>query len=175
MRKLVLLLFLVFCVSLVSCGDRTKTIVSKDGKDGSGCVTETVSSGVRVVCNGETTLIENGQAGVNGTDGQNGTDAVVLTKSTVKKNSCSKIDTGLYVENIRDGIVFDVYMDSSCSDRVGGVLNEYCDNVQTQYGNVGSLGQGEAGSATVCWVGLKQLSGVRLSNGDIEIRILDFN
>ncbi|PCI45839.1 MAG: hypothetical protein COB41_00175 [Proteobacteria bacterium] len=104
----------------------------------------------------------------NGVDGK---DSVILTTMTLEKGSCTQVMSGLYVENILSGLIFDVYSNDQCKDSLG----EHCDNVETSYGSSGQFGQGSAGPSSVCWIDNIQLSGVKLSNGDILLYILDFN
>ena len=118
---------------------------------------------------------DKGDTGEKGDKGDKGEDAVKYDTVVVKKNSCTQVGVDTYVENIKDGYIFDVYDDPSCSDYIHGDLHEYCDNVATSYGHSGKLGQGKPGSSTLCWVDNIQYSGVRLENGDIQIKILNFN
>jgi len=124
--------------------------------------------------------VVNGRDGINGIDGQDGSNGedgaqgAILSRIIVPEDACVKILSGVYVENIRQGIIFDVYMDDSCSDRVNGELNEFCDNVETQFGQSGDIGQGEAGAGDICWVDNNQISGIRKEDNSIEIRILTF-
>lgn len=98
-------------------------------------------------------------------------DEVTLKVVGVNKNSCTKVADGLYVENIQSGKFFDVYKNNKCKDSLG----EHCDNVETAFGSSGTFGQGGAGAARVCWVDNTQISGTRSSNGNILLRMVQFN
>ena len=155
----------------------------KDGKDGQACTSKNVTNGVEITCGDQVHVIENGKDGsdgidgVDGKDGQDGSSGAVLNTVVVKKNTCTQVAQDVYVQNISSGYVLDFYMDSSCNDYVGGELNEYCDNVATSFGsyNNGEVGNTLPGSSTLCWVEDVQYSGIRLSNGDVQVKILDFN
>ena len=113
-----------------------------------------------------------GQDGADGRDGQDGTDgndAVILTTIPVEAGKCVKVADGIYVENIRNGLVFDVYANDQCKDKLG----EYCDNVEPSFGSSGVLGENKPGGAEVCWADNRMLSGERVGN-DLLIRVLDF-
>lgn len=99
-------------------------------------------------------------------DGTNITieDQIEITKTELNLNGCQAISHGLFVEVIRNGEIFDVYTDSSCSDRKNGILNEVCDNVQPSFGNSGQLGFNKPGSSTVCPYENKLIYGHILDN-----------
>ena len=174
---------LLFLIILMSCDGKNANIGLEESARS--CTVAETENGSLVTCpDGSEVLIVNGEDGLNGQngadglDGQNGEDginSVILSSVLVESNQCQSVGNGVFIENIREGEVFDVYGDSSCSDLVMGNLNEFCDNVQPQFGNSGSIGTGEPGSATVCWVDRRQYSGIRQLNGDILIQILDFN
>ena len=113
---------------------------------------------------------QDGRDGVDGAPGQDGEDAVMLSIYKVPKGACTKVGKNLYVENIRSGQIFDVYMNDQCSDRLG----EYCDNVEPSFGSSGVLGENKPGGAEVCWADNRMVSGERIGD-DLKIRVLDFN
>lgn len=61
-------------LTLVSCGERTETIVGSPGTNGESCYSESVSGGVNVICGDDVNFIPNGQDGINGNDGADGQD-----------------------------------------------------------------------------------------------------
>lgn len=144
-----------------------------------GCVITPVSGGHTIDCGDGAFLIADGQDGsngrdgvdgVNGADGKDGRSGVNLRRRAVAPGQCRKVARGIYVENIQNGRLFDVYSNSSCSDRDG----EYCDNVVPGEGSTGKLDEYE-GSATVCWAGRKtQISGMKRSDGSLLIYLLKF-
>lgn len=131
-----------------------------NGSDGKGCYIQ----GTKLICPDGSEY----DLPVEGTDPDE--TPINLTNKIVPKHACMEVAPGLYVENIRNGEIFDVYYNASCSDSQG----EYCDNVATSYGSSGRIGAGEPGSSTVCWVNDIQLSGVKKDNGDITLYILEF-
>ena len=152
-----------FALILGSCGQNEADL--SDYK----CSIEDTATGADISCPGEDPVVlSDGYDGVAGSDGLNG---VVLSTVQVLNGDCTEVSPGIYVENIKNGRIFDVYYNAQCADSLG----EYCDNVMAQYGSSGSYGQNKPGSGTVCWVGNTQFSGIRLDNGDLIINILDFN
>ena len=111
-----------------------------------------------------------GADGADGADGQDGEDAASLERVVVSGNSCTEVTPGISVEVINRAGVFDVYFNDKCKDKLG----EYCDNVVPVESRTGALGPYN-GSGTVCWADNYMISGVLLSNGDLEVYILDFN
>lgn len=106
-----------------------------------------------------------------GRDGTDGEDAVLYSEVKVAPGKCTQVASGVFVENIRNGDVFDVYYNDKCQDRLG----EYCDNVEPSEGSVGGqLGDNRPGGAEVCWAMHRQVSGERSSNGNLLIRVLEF-
>lgn len=95
---------------------------------------------------------------------------VVLSIYNVEKGHCIEVAVNIYVENLSNGNIFDVYYNDSCSDDRG----EYCDNVQTSFGSSGDYGHGGRGSSTVCWAGNTQVSGVKNKGGSINIYVIGF-
>lgn len=155
-------IFLCLLLFLTACGDKASYTTPR------GCTVDKVDDATHISCpDGTNIVVEDGKDGENGQDGE---DAVNLTKVTAPKNSCTQVGEGLYVENINNGSVFDVYYNSQCSDSLG----EYCDNVVPAEPTVGQVDQYN-GSGTVCWAGDIMLSGVVQDNGDIEVYLLDFN
>lgn len=131
-------------------------------------------SGQTITCPDGSELVipepQDGTDGTDGRDGEDGEDAVLLTKKTVKTGECTEVAAGVYVENIKKGLVFDVYMNDKCQDKLG----EFCDNVEPSYGSTGLLGENKPGGAEVCWADNRMLSGERVGD-DLLIRVLDFN
>lgn len=168
------LAFVMICliVFLVGCSD---DVAFQSQEPENGCSVTDVTGGVIINCGDGDFFVEDGTPGQDGADGQDGSDgedAVVLTKVTAPKNSCTKVADGIWVENIQSGKLFDVYLNDNCADNKG----EYCDNVIPSFGKSGSLDPDEhPGSATVCWAGDIQISGVKQSNGDLLIYLLNFN
>lgn len=111
-----------------------------------------------------------GKKGAQGAPGEDGQDAAVLLKKLAKANRCTSILPGMYIENIQNGEVFDVYFNDSCDDSQG----EYCDNVVPSEATTGKVDQ-YRGSGTVCWADNYQISGVKQTNGDILVYILEFS
>lgn len=110
-----------------------------------------------------------GQDGAPGQDGRDGKDAALLIKKMAPANSCTNILPGIWVENIQNGRVFDVYFNQNCADAQG----EYCDNVVPVEAATGSVNPGQ-GSGSLCWAGNYQFSGVLQDNGDIMVYVLMF-
>jgi len=102
------------------------------GKDGDSCQIKKVSNGVEIKCGDTVAFVKDGKDGEDGQDGQSAN--AILNTVVVDKNTCTQVGPDLYIQNIQNGYVFDVYMDSSCKDFVNGELNEYCDNVATSFG-----------------------------------------
>lgn len=131
MKKLITIIALL---SLTACADNVKRTVTLEDTDTNTFCTVVDST---ITCPDGSSFTEKNE--------------VDLTKTPLPVASgCYAISHGLYAESIQNGTIFDVYLDSSCSDMVNGELNEVCDNVQPSQGSVGSLGFGEAGNATVC-------------------------
>lgn len=167
-------LLIIMSLLLINCGRARLKVSSLD----SGCIATEVEEGTIINCGDGDFLIEDGQDGsdgkdgVDGIDGQPGEDAVVLTKTTVTKGSCTEVSPGIYVENIKDGKLFDVYLNDKCQDNLG----EYCDNVIPSFGRSGQLNESRhPGSATVCWAGNIQISGSRQGDKSLLIYVLNFN
>lgn len=109
--------------------------------------------------------------GADGSDGKDGQNSVVLSIVKVAANKCVQVAPGVYVENIRSGNFFDVYSNDQCKDSLG----EYCDNVEPSQGSTGEFGDNKQGGAEVCWTSNDvQVSGSVDNNGDLLIRVLDF-
>lgn len=124
-----------------------------------------------VVCpDGSELVLPEPEPGQDGRDGADGEDAVMLSIHKVPNGQCVKVGEDLYVENIRSGQIFDVYMNDQCSDRLG----EYCDNVEPSFGSSSVLGENKPGGAEVCWADNRMVSGERVGD-DLKIRVLDFN
>jgi len=166
MRKLVSILFA--CLFMIGCAEEDRlqmyAIDGDDGAPGTSCSVVDTATGAEIRCDDGTVVTV-----------EDGADNNILTSLLLPRNSCTKVADGVFVENIQNGYIFDVYKHRSCSDYVGGILQEYCDNVSTSYGHSGSLGQDEPGSSTFCWVDEVQFSGIRLANGSILLMILDFS
>lgn len=128
----------------------------------------------KVVCpDGSELVLEPGLDGTDGKDGSDGKDgenAVIVTVTNVPKNSCTKVAEGLYVENIKEGRFYDVYLNDKCQDKLG----EYCDNVEPSYGSTGQFGENQPGGAEVCLAGSRMVVGERVGK-DLSIRVFDFN
>lgn len=122
--------------------------------------------GEEFVCNDGTTV----PFPEDGAPGQDGEDAVLLTEHKVEANKCVKIADDLYIENIQNGLIYDVYMEPGCNVEA----TEYCDNVEPSFGGRTSLGENQPGGAEVCWAGNRMISGEKVGN-DLLIRVLDFN
>lgn len=166
--------FIIICLAfyLIGCGPKAK-FHSVKAKPDEGCSITEIDEGAIINCGGNLVFIgdgSDGKDGTNGNDGQNGSDAVSLTKINAPKNKCTKVSDNIWVENIQNGKVFDVYSNSNCADNQG----EYCDNVVPSNDKTGKVEE-YRGSGTVCWSGNIQLSGVKQDNGDILIYMLDFN
>lgn len=101
-------------------------------------------------------------------------DEVKLNETLIKHNSCTAVSNGLYVESIQNSSIYDVYLDSSCSDIVKGELNEVCDNVEPSFGQSGSLGTNKPGAAEVCSFKNLLIFGEKQTDG-LLIKILEFN
>lgn len=106
---------------------------------------------------------------ITGQDGQDGKDNVVLSTDIAEPGECKEVYPDVYVENIRNGYVFDVYANAECKDRLG----EYCDNVVPVNDATGRVDD-YRGSGTVCWANNLQISGVKLDDNSIKVYILEF-
>lgn len=153
MKKLILTLPLLF---LIGCAD-TEFAKLEDKDTDTYCTIE----GSTISCPDGTTLtvpeVE---------------DEISFIITPIAHNSCTQVSNGLFVESIQNSAIFDVYLDSSCSDRVNGELNEVCDNVETSYGNVGSLGTNKPGAGEVCSYDNLLIFGERQEN-QLLIKILE--
>jgi len=168
------LLFILAVTALVGCGEQEVAFSPADGADGTGCTVEEVPGGANITCGEEVTFIADGEDGQDGATGQPGQDAATLTTVALPAGGCSQVGPGIWAENVRNGQLFDVYLNANCEDRDG----EYCDNVIPSYGRSGQLDSDEhPGSGTVCWAGDYQISGYKTSKNskDIVIKVLDFN
>ena len=105
-----------------------------------------------------------------GAPGRDGSDGAILTEHKVPANKCVKLAEDLYVENIRNGQVYDVYEEPGCNVEA----TEYCDNVEPSFGGHNPLGPNQPGGAEVCWAGKRMLSGEKVGN-DLHIRVITFN
>lgn len=153
-----LTLLLITLLTVVACGRAKFTSVEQKV-----CSIE----GDQVVCPDGTTA----PLPRDGRDGTDGKDAVLYSEIKVEPGECTMVATGVYVENIRNGDVFDVYYNDQCKDSLG----EYCDNVEPSEGSVGGqLGDNRPGGAEVCWAMQRQVSGERMSGGNLLIRVLEF-
>ena len=101
-------------------------------------------------------------------------NVIDISTVNVPANSCTQITEQLYVENIKSGLIFDVYTDSRCSDKIQGELFEICDNVEPQYGNSGQLGQNKPGGAEVCMFMNQQITGKKLADKSIDVQVITF-
>ena len=152
-----------------------------NGQDGKSCKVRDAPNGAVIECEDGTTVLikdgqdgQDGQDGVDGKDGQDGQDGVVLTTVKVKANKCTQVYNGIWVENINNGTLFDVYYNPSCSDNQG----EYCDNVLPSFGISGSVDEEEhAGSGTTCWADNVEIQGYKNNRNskDILVMVKDFN
>lgn len=150
-----------------------------DGKDGSSCSVQSITNGARITCtDGTQASITNGSNGSDGSDGaagqdgQDGQDAVVLSTVKVPANSCTQVARDIWVENIQNARVFDVYSNDKCRDSKG----EYCDNVLASFGNSGLLDETDhPGSGTTCWANNIQIQGHKDQNNDILVKVLEYN
>jgi len=176
-HKTVGLVFILICLAfcLTGCGEDSVRFADAEPDT---CSITPVSNGNVINCGDGDFLIEDGTDGSDGKDGsdgavgQPGQDAVTLTQTTVPKGSCSEVSPGIYVESIRNGTLFDVYLNDKCADNQG----EYCDNVIPSFGRSGRLDPNKhPGSATVCWAGNIQISGSLQSDNSLLIYVLDFN
>ena len=132
--RILLIIGLVAC--LFGCADKeTRTITLPDTDTDTYCT----AIGNTITCPDGSTLTFTPAA-----------DEIAFTQTKIKHNSCSPVSNGLFVESIRNSEIFDVYLDSSCKDRVNGQLNEVCDNVEPSFGNSGSLGSNKPGASEVC-------------------------
>lgn len=68
--------FIIILSLLVSCGKATESVTLADGKDGHGCVTEAFDRGSIITCGNTTSVVYNGNDGINGLDGADGQDGV---------------------------------------------------------------------------------------------------
>lgn len=100
------------------------------------------------------------------------TNNVNRTVTNVPANSCVQVGPNIYVENIQNGRVFDVYINANCSDIFQGNLSEYCDNVEPSFGHSGSLGINKSGDGTVCSFDNKLIYGDKLSDNSININVI---
>ena len=104
-----------------------------------------------------------------GTQVQVNQDQVLLTETKVPNNTCTQVTQGVFVENIQNGKIFDVYSNSMCVDTSG----EFCDNVKPSYGSSGQFGENKRGNGTVCSFGNLLLFGEKVGN-DLIIKIVEF-
>lgn len=149
---------IIMSMFLVNCMQRAKFTTSEPENE---CSIVEVDGGAIIDCNGEKVVIE---------DGSDGQDGVLLTRVNAPKNKCTEVADGIYVENIQNGRLFDVYLNDKCKDKDG----EFCDNVVPVEDRTGQLDE-YVGSGTVCWANNTQISGVKQDNGDILVYMLEFN
>lgn len=110
-----------------------------------------------------------GSDGADGIDGLDGQDAVIYITTVVLAGNCSEVAPGIWVENIRNGKLLDVYYNDTCSDASG----EYCDNLVPSESRTGRL-KAYKGSGTVCWAESTQISASKLDNGAVKVHLLNF-
>lgn len=149
-------------------GDKgDKGDAGNDGNDGVGIKSSSVDSKGHLILeytNGNT-------VDVGKVVGDDGKDAVIYSTVKVNKNACTQVAKDIWVENI-NGQVFDVYYNSQCKDSKG----EFCDNVLPSFGSSGTVDSSEhPGSGTTCWADNVQVQGYRQTNGDIVIKMMDYN
>lgn len=198
MKHITILLFLVSSV-LVGCGEK-ETIVYEPRE----CTVTDVDGGVIMNCGDGDIFIADGQDGADGSDGvdgidgvdgvdgidgvdgvagndgqdgsdgADGEDAVVYSEVSVPAGQCVQVADGVWVENIQNGRLIDVYMNDQCADNLG----EYCDNVVPSYGRSGRLDDyPHTGSGTTCWADDLLILAHKPGKNDVDltIKILDFN
>lgn len=110
-----------------------------------------------------------GAQGEPGQDGIDGNDAVIYSNVIVIANSCIEVSSGIWVENIRNGQLLDVYYNEYCSDSSG----EYCDNLVPSEAKTGSIKQYK-GSGTICWAESTQISATKLEDEAVKVHLLQF-
>lgn len=155
-------------ILLVSCGDGY--YLNSHLRKVESC-TVTKENGITTInCpDGTSVQVSDGKDGQNGEDGK---DSVTLYQTQVDKNKCVQVYPNIYVENINNGEIFDVYSNDSCSDTLG----EYCDNVKASYGSSGQGGSDKKGSGEVCSIDKLQITGQRDKNDNsLTINVFDFN
>jgi hypothetical protein len=160
-KYLLPLLFLTGC--------ETNDVVFRDQEPQGGCSITEVPEGALINCGDGDVLISDGSDGEAGQDGTDGKDAVILDIYQVKPGACTQVGQDIWIENIQNGRVFDVYSNDQCKDSKG----EYCDNVVPVDDRTGRVDE-YRGSGTVCWANNKQISGVKMDNNDIMIYVLEF-
>ena len=191
MRKTLIFGLLLLLFFVVSCRENASNFTRVE--NGDSCTVVDVAGGIEIDCGDGPILVEDGADGkdgvdgVDGADGQDGADgkdgkdgadgsdgsdaeAAVVTKVNVLANQCTQILPNVWVQNINNGSVFDVYYNPNCADNQG----EYCDNVIPSYGSNGSVTPGE-GSATVCVFDNFLIVGQVINNaGDLRITSIEF-
>jgi hypothetical protein len=171
-RTTILLYFLMGLIMLATsgCGTRRATFTAVNVPP-QVC---SIQDGMIVCPDGTSALLpsngQDGADGVDGADGKDGVNAVIYSQTVVDANTCTEVGNGLYVENIQQGRIFDVYFNDQCRDNLG----EHCDNVAPSFGSSGQFGDGGIGSGDVCWADRRQVSGERIANGGLLIRVLEF-
>lgn len=171
MKKLLILTSLLF---LVGCGDdETVEFIQPEP-----CTTTTEATGVVITCPdgtvSEIPFPADGQDGADGIDGEDGEDAVVYSEVPVPAGQCVEVADGVWVENIQNGRLIDVYMNDQCKDSLG----EYCDNVIPSYGRSGRLDDDpHPGSGTTCWADNLLILAHKPGKNDVDltIKVIDFN
>ena len=114
-----------------------------------------------------------GKDGVDGKNGIDGEDGVILTNVKVLANTCTQVADRIWIENIQNGRIYDVYANENCRDSEG----EFCDNVVASFGSSGVLSDtNHQGSATVCLVDENIEIAARKLNaaGDLVINIKEY-
>lgn len=138
------------------------------GRKGTNTVTEYVSCSVTetaIVCpDGTSTPLPS-----DGQDGIDGKTPIIAARTVVLANQCTEVSPGIYVENIQNGKIFDVYHNDQCADAQG----EYCDNVSPSFGSSGQFGPGQPGGGDICWAENLMVSGSKDGN-DLIITVIDF-
>lgn len=163
MKKLIIGTFsLIILLSLVSCGSDDGYNLNAHLKKPTNCTV----AGNEIVCPDGTRLQIPEPSG----------GRVLFSQAKVGEGECFEVYPGLFVENIKNGTLMDVYYNNLCKDDLG----EYCDNVETSFGDSGTFGNNQYGAGEVCWGrdfhnGI-QITGQRdLQDNSIIVNILDFN
>ena len=114
-----------------------------------------------------------GKEGASGKDGAPGIDGqspIIVTQAKVPAGQCVEVAENIWVENIHNGAIYDVYYNDECKDSKG----EYCDNVEPSFGNSGRLGPDKPGGGEHCLIETTFISGQRYGN-DLSIVVMEFN
>jgi len=112
---------------------------------------------------------EQGIQGEPGLQGEPGPAGVFTTQTEVAPKDCSEVLPGIFVQNLQQGQIFDVYLEKTCDDET----QEVCDNVATSSGGRNPFGVGNSGSSTTCALKNLLFFGQRLDNDAILLTILE--